>query len=234
MNLDRYKLPKGWLRAGKLWRALGAGLLVVLLLASGWSLQKEGRPILSWGDRGSDVTKIQRDLKTTDVYHGAITGFYDYKTTAAVRKFQQQKKLSASGVADNQTRALLVALAGQEREIIQQNIRLLSALIESEAADEPFLGKVAVGAVVVNRMHSGHYPDTMAGVIFQPGAFQVVENEQLGRPVSADARRAAIDALNGEDPTGGCLYFWNPAKSTSPWSRQQKEVTKIGRHIFAK
>lgn len=234
MYLDQCKLPKGWMRENKLWQAFGGGLLVVLLLVSGWSLQKEGRTVLSWGDRGSDVTNIQRDLKTADLYHGSVTGFYDRKTTAAVRKFQQQKKLSASGVADNQTRALLAALASRERKITEQNIRLLAALIESEAADEPYLGKVAVGAVVVNRMHSGIYPDTLEGVIFQSGAFQTVKNGQFGRPVSVDARRAAIDALNGEDPTGGCLFFWNPAKSNSPWSWQQREVTKIGRHIFAK
>lgn len=234
MIVENFKLPGGWLRESKLWQVLGAGVLILSLLVAGWSMQKEGRKVLSWGDRGYDVAGMQRALKKINYYPGSVTGFYDSKTTAAVRKFQQQKKLSASGVADNNTKALLSAFVSKEMKITKADTFLLSAIIESEAADEPFLGKVAVGAVMLNRMHSGLFPDTLKGVIFQPGAFESVENGQFGRSVSAAARRAAIDALKGEDPTGGCLYFWNPAKSYSPWIWQRKEVTKIGKHIFAK
>ena len=232
--MDQFKLPCGWLPESKTRQALVAGALVVLILVAGWSMQREGRKVLSWGDRGYDVARMQRELKKLNFYPGSVTGFYGSETTVAVRKFQQQKKLNASGVADNKTRAVLAEFVSKEMKVTKTDILLLSAIIESEAANEPFKGKVAVGAVILNRVRSGLYPDTLGGVIFQPGAFESVENGQFGRSVSADARRAAIDALKGEDPTGGCLYFWNPAKSYNPWIWQRRQVTKIGKHIFAK
>ena|GEM_PF-1155664 len=119
-------------------------------------------------------------------------------------------------------------------EIDRSTVYLLARLIEGEAADEPYEGKVAVGAVVVNRTKSSKFPRTIPGVIYQADAFESVSNGQINRPLSRDSLDAAVDALNGKDPTGGALYFWNPATSTSPWVWSRPVVTRIGGHMFAR
>lgn len=111
---------------------------------------------------------------------------------------------------------------------------LLARVIEGEAADEPFIGKVAVGAVILNRVRDARFPKTVAGVIFQPWAFESVSNGQMWRPLSGESIRAAQAALAGWDPTYGALFFWNPAKMVSPWIWTRRIITWIGRHVFAR
>ncbi|WP_243124150.1 cell wall hydrolase [Pelotomaculum schinkii] len=119
-------------------------------------------------------------------------------------------------------------------QVDRASVNLLAQVIEGEAADEPYQGKVAVGAVILNRTESGEFPHTIPGVIYERDAFESVSNGQFQRPLSRDSMNAAIEALNGSDPTGGALYFWNPAKSSSQWVWSRPIVTQIGRHVFAR
>ena len=116
----------------------------------------------------------------------------------------------------------------------RSDVYLLAQVIEGEAADEPYVGKVAVGAVIVNRLESGDFPNTIPGVVYEKDAFESVSNGQYTRPLSEESLRAAVDALDGQDPTGGGLYFWNPVTATSPWVWSRPIVTQIGRHVFAR
>jgi len=116
----------------------------------------------------------------------------------------------------------------------RDDVYLLAHVIEGEAANEPFIGKVAVGAVIMNRTKSPKFPHTIAGVIYQPDAFEAVSNGQFNRPLDAEAVRAARDAINGEDPTGGALYYWNPDRAISPWIWSRPIITQIGHHVFAR
>lgn len=113
---------------------------------------------------------------------------------------------------------------------------LLSRIVHAESKGEPYLGQVAVAAVILNRVDNPDFPNTLAGVIYQPGAFEPVSNGTINQAVPKDsnARRAAQEALNGYDPTGGCLYFYNPSTSTSKWIWSKTIVKKIGKHNFAK
>lgn len=119
-------------------------------------------------------------------------------------------------------------------QVDRANVYLLAQVIEGEAADEPYEGKVAVGAVILNRTESGNFPKTIPGVIYELDAFESVANGQYQRSLSQDSLNAAIDALSGSDPTGGALYFWNPATASSPWVWSRPIVTQIGRHVFAR
>lgn len=119
-------------------------------------------------------------------------------------------------------------------EVDRNSVYLLAQVIEGEAADEPYEGKVAVGAVILNRTGSPDFPNTIPGVVYEVDAFESVSNGQYQRPLSKDSLNAAVDALNGYDPTGGALYFWNPAKATSPWVWSRPVITRIGGHVFAR
>ena len=115
----------------------------------------------------------------------------------------------------------------------RDNINLLARVIEGEAADEPFTGKVAVGAVILNRVGNSNFPNTLGGVVYQPLAFESVSNGQIWRKLTTESLRAAEYAFSGWDPTNGALFFWNPAKKVSAWIWSRKIVTQIGRHVFA-
>ena len=113
---------------------------------------------------------------------------------------------------------------------------LLARIVHAESKGEPYLGQVAVAAVILNRIDSPDFPNTLAGVIYQPGAFEPVSNGTINQavPNDASARKAAREALNGYDPTGGCLYFFNPDTATSKWIWSKTIVKTIGKHHFAK
>jgi len=210
-----------------------AGLVfVVLLLIASRDWQTSERRELFWGDRGSDVTKVQQKLRQLDLYGGSVTGFYSWKTVRAVRSFQRQNKITTRGSVDEKTHAML--FKPELEGITEEDIFLLAAIIESEAAGESYLGKVAVGAVILNRLDSARFPNTLGGVVFQPRAFESVGNGQFGRAISSESHRAASDALAGQDPTGDALYFWNPAKQVNSWVWQRQQVVQIGNHIFAR
>lgn len=116
---------------------------------------------------------------------------------------------------------------------ISGDIALLARLIHAEAGAEPYVGKVAVGGVVLNRVQSSKFPQTIAGVIYQPRAFESVSNGIINRPPSKESIKAARDALSGWDPSGGALYFFNPAKTRNRWIWARRIINRLGKHVFA-
>lgn len=133
-------------------------------------------------------------------------------------------------LTDGESYAAVSRSAGADRN----SVYVLAQVIEGEAADEPYEGKVAVGAVILNRSESSQFPNTIPGVVNQMGAFESVSNGQYQRPLSQESLQAAVDALNGQDPVDDALYFWNPAKSTSKWVWSRPVVKQIGNHVFAR
>lgn len=200
--------------------------------------------ILYWGSRGQDVKDVQWKLLQWDYYNGAVDGIYGTQTYTAVREFQRKNGLTVDGVVGTQTAAALglyfgttgggaekkgTSTAGVSRN---DDIYLLARLIHGEARGEPYIGKVAVGAVVLNRVDHPSFPKTMAEVIYKPLAFTAVADGQIDIKPDAESLKAARDAMNGWDPTYGCKYYWNPATATSKWIWSREVVIKLGKHWF--
>ena len=198
---------------------------------------------LYWGSSGTEVTKVQALLNKWGYYRGPVDGYYSGKTFQAVKDFQRKNGLTVDGVVGPSTWAALglpsarqqvPTVGGVSRGIDDRsNVTLLARVIEGEAADEPYVGKVAVAAVILNRVQSGVFPTSLAGVVYQPNAFESVTNGQFNRPVSDEALRAAQQAISGWDPTGGALFFWNPFKPVSSWIWSRPVIARYGRHVFA-
>lgn len=185
------------------------------------------------GDRGEKVREIQTRLKRWGYYTGNIDGIYGKKTVAAVKYFQRQNGLTVDGICGEQTLAALGISGGSQAG--DNDLYLLSRMIAAEARGEPYVGQVAVGAVILNRVRHPSFPNSIAGVIYQPRAFSAIDDGQWQKtPITDSARRAAQDALSGWDPTGGAIYYYNPAKTTSKWIYSRPVVTTIGAHVFAK
>lgn len=189
------------------------------------------------GSAGNAVIRVQTKLRSLGYYDGQIDGLYGSKTEAAVRRFQYAKGLTADGICGVRTLSALglssVSAAAQTGTVNDGNVYLLARIISAEARGESYTGQVAVGAVVMNRVKSTEFPNTLAGVIYQPGAFTAVTDGQFDQPIADSAYRAARDALNGVDPTGGCLYYYNPATATSSWIFSLPVKTVIGKHRFS-
>lgn len=201
-------------------------------------------PALYWGNRGSKVTAVQQRLRDWGYYKGPVNGLYSGETVMAVRKFQRYNGLAPDGVVGPKTRQALGLATAAKRGTTyttssrgfvsnRDSVNLLARVIMGEAANEPYLGKVAVGAVMLNRTRQEGFPQTLAGVVYQPKAFESVSNGQYNRPLDQEAIKAAQDALSGYDPTGGAIYFWNPSKPVSPWIWSRKIINQIGDHVFA-
>lgn len=184
------------------------------------------------GSSGKEVTAIQEALKDRGLFTADVTGYYGTQTQAAVRKFQQQKGLSVDGIAGPATLSALGITVGSVPKATDANVNLLARIISAESRGEPYTGQVAVGAVVLNRVQHPSFPDTIAGVIYQKGAFSAVDDGQFWEPVSDSAYNAARDALNGWDPTGGAIYYYNPKKTSNKWIRSRPVITTIGDHLF--
>ncbi|OPX83194.1 MAG: Spore cortex-lytic enzyme precursor [Pelotomaculum sp. PtaB.Bin013] len=183
---------------------------------------------------------MQQRLSQWGYYNGGLDGFYGNDTFQAVSNFQRSNGIPADGVVGQATwDALGLSVPGDIPAVSRGaatdrgDVTLLARVIEGEAADEPLLGKVAVGAVILNRTKSASFPHSISGVIFQPEAFESIENGQAYRPLSEESLQAAQMAMSGYDPSGGALFFWNPAKSVSPWIWSRNIVTQIGNHVFA-
>ena len=195
---------------------------------------------VTWGSRGEQVSQVQRKLKQWGYYSGAVDGVFGQATYDAVVRFQRKNGLTADGVVGTQTAAAMglsltgtVAASSSAATSYQSDVELLARLIHGEARGEPYVGMVAVGAVVLNRVRSSRFPNTLAGVIYQAGAFDAVSDGQINLTPNEQSRRAARDALNGWDPTGGCLYYYNPATATSSWIWSREVRLSIGAHSFA-
>ena len=184
------------------------------------------------GSRGKEVTAIQQELKDRGLYSGEVDGIYGTQTEAAVIRFQKQQGLSADGIAGPQTLKKLGISVGTIPAATEANVNLLARIISAEARGESYTGQVAVGAVVLNRVEHPSFPDTISGVIYQPGAFTAVTDGQFNEPIAESAYAAARDALNGSDPSGGAIYYYNPDKTDNQWIRSRPVIKRIGAHLF--
>ena len=199
----------------------------------------ESEEVLSrLGSRGDEVRKIQTKLKQLGFFNGTVDGIYGVKTQSAVKKFQKSVGITADGIAGNKT-LLYLGLGGSSTTASaggysSNDIYLLAKVIAAEARGENYTGQVAVGAVVLNRVDSSSFPDTIAGVVYQKGAFSAVTDSNWSVSPDATSRKAAQDAINGWDPSGGALYYYNPAKTSNRWIRTRPVITQIGSHLFCK
>lgn len=199
---------------------------------------------ITWGAKGNTVKDIQTKLKNWGYYDGAVDGDFGQKTFEAVKKFQQKNGIAVDGIVGPVTaEALGISLQnaqvtydeqGEKDQSISRddNIYLLAKAVYGESRGEPYIGQVAVASVVLNRVEHSDFPNTIAGVIYQPGAFTAVYDGQINLQPDAAAVKAANDALNGWDPTYGCRYYWNPATASSKWIWSRQVVVKIGKHWF--
>ena len=184
------------------------------------------------GSSGETVRQIQQKLKNWGYYSYAVDGIYGSRTEKAVRSFQSKNGLTVDGMAGPKTLAAMGISAGSASGSNSGDVALLARLISAEARGEPYTGQVAVGAVVLNRMRHPSFPNTMSGVIYQPGAFSCLYDGQFDQPVADSAYRAARDAMNGWDPSGGAIYYFNPVTATSNWIWSRPLIVTIGKHRF--
>ena len=203
-------------------------------------LHKSSIGVLSrYGSRGQEVINIQTRLKKWGYYKGVVDGIYGYQTYTAVKLFQSKNGLVADGIAGPKTLAAIGLPTGASApasggSVSNQNLNLLARAVYSEARGEPYTGQVAIAAVVLNRVRDSRFPNTISGVIYQPGAFTAVNDGQFNLAPNETAYKAARDALNGWDPTYGCIYYFNPATATSSWIWSRPIIIKIGKHNFCK
>ncbi|NLK86223.1 MAG: spore cortex-lytic enzyme [Clostridiaceae bacterium] len=200
------------------------------------TLNKSIAALSGYGSTGEEVRNIQSRLSAWGYYDGSVDGMYGYLTYNAVRKFQAKHGLTVDGIAGPQTLAALGLPTGQKTGgggSDSRDLNLLARIIHGEARGEPYVGQVAIGAVVLNRVRDSRCPNTVAGVIYQPGAFDAVYDGQINLEPDTNAFNAARDALNGWDPTYGCIYYYNPVTATSSWIWSRQIVLKIGKHNFA-
>lgn len=185
------------------------------------------------GSTGSVVSEIQQKLKDWGYYSADVDGIYGSRTEAAVLLFQQKNGLAADGKAGTETLAALgISSAGLIEQNTSGDVALLARLISAEARGESYEGQVAVGAVVMNRIAHPSFPNTLSGVIYQRGAFSCLDDGQFDEPVVQSAYAAARDAMNGYDPTGGAIYYFNPVTATSQWIWSRPLIVQIGKHRF--
>ena len=206
--------------------------------------------VLKKGSSGGEVQEVQRRLKNWGYYDGSVDGIYGPATISAVKYFQKKNGLTADGICGKATYAALgmndsvrvlengstdsgSSSSGGNSDYTSSDLYLLAKCIYGEARGESYTGQVAVGAVVLNRVKSSQFPNTISGVIYQKGAFTAVSDGQINLTPNQTAINAAQDAMNGWDPTYGCLYYYNPATATSSWIFSRQTVTTIGKHVFA-
>lgn len=194
------------------------------------------------GSRGNEVTTIQKKLKNWGYYTGSIDGIFGKLTEDAVRKFQRYNNLAVDGIAGPKTLAAMGIFSSENTSgntagvagSSAADVELLARAIYGEARGEPYAGQVAVGAVILNRVRDTRFPKTVSGVVYQSGAFDVVADGQINLSPNSTAYQAARDAINGWDPTYGCLYYYNPRTATNAWIKQLPVAVTIGSHVFCK
>lgn len=197
--------------------------------------------VVKVGSSGTIVKTIQTKLKRWGYYTGSVDGIFGSKTKAAVKYFQQKNGLTADGIVGSATaKAMGISLTASTTSsgtttassVSNSDLYLLSCCVYGEARGESYTGKVAVAAVVLNRVESSKFPNSISGVIYQSGAFTCVSDGQINLGTNDECTSAAQDALNGWDPTGGALYYFNPATATSSWIWSRTQLVTIGKHIF--
>lgn len=207
-------------------------LLLMIVFISGFS--SSVLALSQIGSTGEEVSSIQSVLKEKGYYNGNIDGIYGTATKKAVTQFQKDNGLKTDGIAGKQTLgALGIENTGNSYGgYSSSDFVLLARVISAEARGEPYLGQVAVGAVILNRIEHPSFPDTLAGVVYQRGAFTCMVDGQINEEIAESAYNAARDAINGLDPSGGAIYYYNPKTATSKWIYNRPVITQIGAHVF--
>lgn len=214
--------------------------LLAMMIAFGLCLSPAlAEIVLEVGSSGANVTKVQNRLIQYGYMTGSADGKYGEKTRDAVILFQKRNGLTVDGRVGKATAAALgvtltSSTSSSSSTIVSADQKLLAKLVYAEARGESYKGQVAVAAVVLNRVSSSSFPNTISGVIYQTGAFSCVSNGSINNTPNDTAVRAALDAMNGWDPTNGCLYYYNPGKTSDSWIRTRTVVTVIGNHYFAR
>lgn len=215
---------------------IALGFVAVLVSAAFISWGNAEAAALRQGSSGALVRKVQIKLKNWGYYSGSVDGIYGSKTVAAVRYFQRKNGLAADGIVGAKTAAAmgitLTSSSSSSGNASGNDLYLIARCVYGEARGEPYKGKVAVAAVILNRVKSSRFPNTVSGVIYQSGAFTAVDDGQINLGTDDECLRAAQDALNGWDPTYGCVYYYNPSTATNKWIRSRPVVVTIGKHVF--
>ena len=225
-------------RVRLLWQIVAIVLVnVIVITAIAYTYAETRQTLSQLGSRGQEVKQIQQKLKQLGFYSGSVDGVYGTATQKAVRQFQKNCGITADGIAGPKTLLYLGLGSGGSSSVggySSSDVYLLARIIAAEARGESYTGQVAVGAVVLNRVRHSSFPDTIAGVVYQAGAFSAVRDSNWNVAPDDTAKKAARDAINGWDPTGGAIYYYNPAKTSNQWIRSRPVVTTIGRHVFCK
>ena len=213
-------------------------LLVISLITVLSMKNTEVLALSKYGSRGSEVRTIQDKLKRWGYYTGSVDGIYGSQTVSAVKKFQQKNGLTVDGIAGTKTLNAMGIMTSSSSSGSSSNnssnVNLLARAIYGEARGEPYAGQVAVGAVILNRVKSSKFPNTIAGVIYQSGAFDAVSDGQINLNPDSTSKKAAQDALNGWDPSYGAIYYFNPSTATNKWIWSRPLTVTIGKHRFCK
>ena len=221
--------------------ALVLAILTLATLIVVFALPVANAAVVKVGSTGSTVRTIQTKLKRWGYYTGSVDGIFGAKTKAAVQYFQRRNGLTADGIVGSATaKAMGITLSGtastagttSSGSLSNSDLYLLSCCVYGEARGESYTGKVAVAAVILNRVKSSAFPNSISGVIYQSGAFTCVSDGQINLGTNDECTRAAQDAMNGWDPTGGAIYYFNPATATSKWIWSRPQLVTIGKHIF--
>lgn len=231
-------------------RVIKAILLIIILITTilgtvlmyqKYTKENKTVDVLSkYGSRGNEVIEIQTRLKRWGYYKGNVDGIFGSQTLEAVKYFQRKNGLTVDGIAGPATlKAMgIMTSSGSSSSTSSSNnssnLNLLARIIYGESRGEPYSGQVAVGAVVMNRVKSSSFPNTISGVIYQAGAFDAVRDGQINLTPDSTAKKAAQDALNGWDPSYGAIYYFNPSTATNKWIWSRPATVTIGRHRFCK
>ena len=212
-------------------------VLVVIFDVVLMSWNSEVEALSKYGSRGTEVRTIQEKLKRWGYYSGSVDGIYGSQTVSAVKSFQKKNGLTVDGIAGTQTlkaMGITSSSSSSSSSNNSSNVNLLARVVYGEARGEPYTGQVAVAAVVLNRVKSSKFPNTISGVVYQSGAFDAVSDGQINMTPDETAKKAAQDALNGWDPSYGAIYYFNPNTATNKWIWSRPMTVTIGKHRFCK
>ena len=212
------------------------GLVVTFdVVLMSWNSKVEA--LSKYGSRGTEVRTIQAKLKRWGYYSGSVDGIYGSQTVSAVKSFQKKNGLTVDGIAGTQTlkaMGITSSSSSSSSSNNSSNVNLLARVVYGEARGEPYTGQVAVAAVVLNRVKSSKFPNSISGVVYQSGAFDAVADGQINMTPDTTAKKAAQDALNGWDPSYGAIYYFNPSTATNKWIWSRPMTVTIGKHRFCK
>ena len=227
----------------KIRKQLSVLLIIAVMLFVSYNVVVRNAEVLAlskYGSRGEEVRQIQTKLKRWGYYSGNVDGIYGSGTLAAVKNFQKKNGLKVDGIAGTKTLEAMGIYNSSNNSstsssnVSSSNLNLLSRVVYGEARGESYTGQVAVAAVVLNRVKSSSFPNTISGVVYQSGAFDCVSDGQINLTPNETARKAAQDAINGWDPTYGAIYYFNPATATNKWIWSRPMTVTIGKHRFCK